>query len=224
MPGKSLGEVRIIAFDVDGTLFSSESIILKTYVQAIEEFAQRSGKIQSLPSHKEIMNEIGKPVKTIFANLLPELPEADRDQISARVLALLCDSIRSGGGDFYPGVGNTIHYLKEKGYTITCASNGRKEYVETVLETAGVLGYFEPILVINQETIHTKGDIVAEYLRKYAVHPEGLALVGDRYSDWEAARTNGCGFGFCKYGHANSGEIPDADWEFESLAQMREIF
>lgn len=224
MQENRLGEIRMVAFDVDGTLFSSESIIFKTYVQAIEEFAQKTGKITSLPSHDQIMNEIGKPVRTIFKNLLPELPEPERDQISGRVLDLLCDSIRSGGGDFYAGVGSTIHYLKEKGYTITCASNGRKPYIETVLETAGVLQYFEPIVVINQETIHTKGEILAEYVRKYNLEPSAIAMIGDRHSDWEAARENGCPFGFCTYGHGLPGEIPDFEWKFDDLTTLKDFF
>ncbi|GBF49185.1 phosphatase [Leptospira ryugenii] len=214
----------MLAFDVDGTLFSSESIIFQTYVQAIEEFAAKTGKITKLPSHEAIMAEIGKPVKTIFENLLPDLSPEEREGISHRVLELLCDSIRNGGGDFYAGVGSTIHHLKEKGYTITCASNGRRAYVETVLETAGVLAYFEPILVVNQEHILTKGDIVSEYLKKYQLSPESLVLIGDRYSDWEAARNNGCRFAFCSYGHANPGEIPDFDWEFADLFALKEFF
>ncbi|TGL57565.1 HAD family hydrolase [Leptospira ognonensis] len=218
------GEIRMVAFDVDGTLFSSESIIFKTYVQAIEEFAHKTGKLTKLPSHDQIMMEIGKPVREIFANLLPDLPETEREGISSRVLDLLCDSIRNGGGDFYAGVGSTIHYLKEKGYTITCASNGRRAYVETVLDTAGVLSYFEPILVINQENICTKGDIITEYIKKYNFSPDTIVLVGDRYSDWEAARKNGCRFGFCSYGHATSGEIPDFEWEFKDLQALKDFF
>lgn len=224
MVQNQLGEIRMIAFDVDGTLFSSESIIFKTYVQAIEEFATHTGKITKRPTQDQIIAEIGKPVKTIFQNLLPELKETERDQISSRVLELLCDSIRNGGGDFYAGVGSTIHYLKEKGYTITCASNGRKAYVETVLETAGVLQYFEPIVVINQETIHTKGEIVAEYVKKYHLDPKSIALIGDRFSDWEAARQNGCNFGFCSYGHAPEGEVPDFEWKLTDLTSLKEFF
>ncbi|TGN18654.1 HAD family hydrolase [Leptospira idonii] len=214
----------MVAFDVDGTLFSSESIIFKTYVQAIEEFAAKKGKLTNLPTHDQIMMQIGKPVREIFANLLPELPEQEREGISSRVLELLCDSIRNGGGDFYAGVGSTIHYLKEKGYTITCASNGRKQYVETVLETAGVLQYFEPILVINQENICTKGDIISEYLKKYGYAAQSVILVGDRYSDWEAARQNKCLFGFCTYGHSVNGEIPDFDWKFDELPELKQFF
>ncbi|MCZ8158253.1 MAG: HAD hydrolase-like protein [Leptospira sp.] len=214
----------MVAFDVDGTIFSSESIIFKTYVQAIEEFATKTGNITKLPSHDEIMLQIGKPVREIFLNLFPNLSEIEREGISARVLELLCDSIRNGGGDFYAGVGSTIHYLKEKGYAITCASNGRRAYVETVLETAGVLAYFEPIIVINQESICTKGDIIAEYIKKYHYSADSIVLIGDRYSDWEAARNNGIRFAFCSYGHATAGEIPDYDWEIQELQSLKEFF
>lgn len=216
--------VKLIAFDVDGTLFSSETIILEVYEKAIREFTQETNHKIETPSRERILLEVGKPVKVIFQNLLPELQDEERDTVSQRVLQLLCDEVRVGGGNYYAGVGSTINYLRDQGYTLVCASNGRRPYVETVLETAGVLDHFEPILVVGKGDIHNKSQLVSEYLRKYQISGRSLAMIGDRRSDWEAARENGCLFGYCLYGHCVIGEVPDTDWSLNSLEDLKSIF
>ncbi|TGK00486.1 HAD family hydrolase [Leptospira selangorensis] len=212
--------VRALAFDVDGTLFSSEGIILETYAEAIRRFSVNSQIPLEVPDRERIMLEIGKPVKTIFLNLVPQLKESERDQISDSVLELLVSKIRQGEGEFYPKVKETVTSLKNKGYQILAASNGRMPYVKTILEVSGILPLFDPIVVLDNETIKTKPDIVAKYIRDYSYSPEEILMIGDRSSDHEAARKNGSPFAFCAYGHAPEGEIPD--WEV-SLAQLEDL-
>lgn len=147
----SVDFLQTLAFDVDGTLFSSEGMILEVYRDSIRNFSE-TFKIQiSLPSRDQLMMEIGKPVKTIFRNLLPQLNEEQRDAISDSVLRFLCERIKKGEGELYPSVKETIESLSKKGFRILAASNGRKPYIETILEVAGVLSYFDPILVLDNE-------------------------------------------------------------------------
>ncbi|PJZ69063.1 phosphatase [Leptospira perolatii] len=213
-------KITALAFDVDGTLFSSEEIILETYVEAIRRFSESSGIPLETPSRERIMVEIGKPVKTIFRNLVPQLEEGQRDQISDSVLSLLVEMIQNGKGHFYPKVLETIDSLKKKGYLILAASNGRMPYVETILRVSDTLRFFDPILVLDNEKIATKADIVSEYLSRYKLSPDQLLMIGDRSSDYEAARKNNCPFAFCVYGHAPEGEIQD--WEV-SLNQLEDL-
>ncbi|TGK21879.1 HAD family hydrolase [Leptospira fluminis] len=212
--------IRALAFDVDGTLFSSEGIILETYAEAIRLFSVSSGIPLPVPDRERIMLEIGKPVKTIFLNLVPQLQEFQRDQISDSVLRLLVEKIKSGAGEFYPKVKETVLSLKRKGFRILAASNGRRPYVETILEVSGILPLFDPILILDNASLKTKGDLVAGYLKKYELSPTDLLMIGDRSSDYDAARENGCPFAFCAYGHAPEGEIPD--WEI-SLSKLADL-
>ncbi|WP_039934390.1 HAD family hydrolase [Leptospira inadai] len=212
--------VSALAFDVDGTLFSSEGIILETYAEAIRRFSLSSGIPLDVPDREKIMLEIGKPVKTIFLNLVPQLTESERDQISDSVLRLLVEKIRSGEGEFYPKVLETVSSLKQKGYRILAASNGRRPYVETILDVSGILPLFDPILILDNISLKSKADLVSKYLIDYDLTPEALLMIGDRSSDYEAARKNRCPFAFCAYGHAPVGEIPD--WEV-SLAQLQDL-
>ncbi|EKR52525.1 haloacid dehalogenase-like hydrolase [Leptospira interrogans str. FPW1039] len=219
----SVESLQALAFDVDGTLFSSEGIILEVYRDSILNFSKTSRIQIELPSRDRIMAEIGKPVKTIFFNLLPQLNEEQRDSISDSVLRFLCDRIKKGEGEFYPNVLETIEILAQKGYRILAASNGRKPYIQTILEVSGILPKFEPILVLDNKRIRTKAEILEEYIKLYHLKPNQILMIGDRLSDHEAARQNGCPFAFCSYGHAPEGEIPDFDLKLKNISDLNEV-
>ncbi|MDX1959201.1 MAG: HAD family hydrolase [Leptospiraceae bacterium] len=199
--------IRAIAFDIDGTLFSSESIILDTYILAFQNYEKQSGKKIRIPTKDEIMAQVGKPVKSIFSNLVPELSESIRDQISDSILELLCEKILSGEGEIYPEVKETILALKSNGLKLLCASNGRMPYVSSILARIGVLEEFEEILVLNYRERKTKADILGQYHGKYRLEPGSILMVGDRASDFDAAMENSAPFAFCEYGHASRDEV-----------------
>lgn len=212
-----------MAFDIDGTIFSSEGIILGVYEEAIELFKKKSGLAITIPTQARLMAQIGKPVKTIFLNLLPELSEADRDTISESVLNLLCLRIQSGEGVLYPGVAEALKEVYDMGYVILTASNGRLPYIETILHSAGVERFFSQKVTLDYKTLHTKGDILQYYISYYKENPERFLMIGDRFSDYEAARVTGVPFLFCEYGHAEEGEIPDFYKKIGSISDLKSI-
>ena len=87
------------ALDIDGTIFSSEEIIYPTYKEAIDRYNATQGGSLECPVRERIMLEIGKPVKKIFENLFPLLPETGRDTLSDSVLDILCERIYHGEGE-----------------------------------------------------------------------------------------------------------------------------
>jgi phosphoglycolate phosphatase len=209
--------IKMIAFDMDGTIFSSEQIILPTYQEAIENFINASGLKIRVPTQEQIMLQIGKPVKVIFSNLMPELSVENRDKISDDVLVILSNKVANRGGHIYEGVVDTIQYLKDSGFILVAASNGRRLYIETILKTANVLQHFEDILVLDYQTMKTKGDILDVYKNKYRLRGSEILMVGDRDSDREAATQIGSYFAVCKYGHYVPGEITEWDIELNSI-------
>ena len=212
--------IKMIAFDIDGTIYSSEKIILPTYQEAIENFVNTSGLKLSVPTQEEIMLQIGKPVKVIFANLMPSLSIENRDQISDDVLAILSNKVANREGHIYEGVADTLQYLKDSGFILVAASNGRRLYIETILKTANILSYFEDILVLDYQTMKTKGDILEVYKNKYRLQGSEILMVGDRDSDRDAATQIGSHFAVCKYGHCVPGEITEWDIELNSIRSL----
>ncbi|MCX7632231.1 MAG: HAD family hydrolase [Turneriella sp.] len=213
---------RWLALDIDGTVFSSEGILYPAYRQAIAEFCQKKNITLNAPDGERILQEIGKPVKQIFANLFPQLTEQDRDFLSDRVLEILCQKIAAGEGYFYPGVSETVADLVANGIQILVASNGRKPYIEAILAAGKIAPLALPLVAIDGATIHNKTEILNCYIAA-GVEPKALLMVGDRISDHEAARAVGCDFAWCAYGHAQPGEIPDYELRLENFSALREL-
>jgi phosphoglycolate phosphatase len=214
---------QYLAFDIDGTLFSSEGIILDTYAEAVQDYIDRSGSQIIVPSQERIMKEIGKPVKTIFRNLLPELDEVSRDSISDRVLGLLVKKIESGEGSYYTDSKETIQILAESGYKMLACSNGRLPYIDVILRKLGVRDLFLPICTLDNLTKKEKGDILLQYCQDYNISPQSILMIGDRYSDWEAAQKSKSPFAFCKYGHAEENEIPNFEFLLQNVGDLKKI-
>lgn len=204
------------ALDIDGTIFSSEEIIYPVYKEAIEQYCARQNLNLLVPGRERIMLEIGKPVKTIFENLFPELADTHRDAISDSILGLLCDKIAAGSGHYYPAVRETVDALVDAGATIFVASNGRPPYVDAILKYIGIYQHIKNPTYIDGKAIHNKGDI----LKSYAVAPAEILMVGDRLSDLEAAEAIDCDFAWCAYGHAPAGEIRKYAVRLEAFADL----
>lgn len=210
---------QYFALDIDGTVFSSEEIIYPVYKEAIESFCASRGVRLVIPGRERIMLEIGKPVKTIFENLFPDLAEADRDAISDSILTHLCNKIKAGWGDYYPDVTATIDAIRARGGEILVASNGRRPYVEAILRYLKVWDYVVNPTFIDGVQIFTKGDILKAYAAS-GIDAKKILMVGDRLSDQEAAEAIRCDFAWCAYGHAPAGEITQYAVRLEKFSDL----
>ena len=211
---------KYFALDIDGTIFSSEEIIYPTYREAIERYNAERGAELETPARERIMLEIGKPVKKIFQNLFPELPETDRDHLSDSVLHILCERIARGEGEYYPAVRETVEAIVAQGGKILVASNGRRAYIEAILGYCGILPQVVHATYIEGEKIRTKNDIMVSY-RERGISPREVLMVGDRLSDFDAARAIGCDFAWCAYGHAPAGEITEYEVRLEAFSDLK---
>lgn len=210
---------RYFALDIDGTIFSSETIVYPAYRESIERFCRERNRTLEAPGRERIMLEIGKPVKKIFQNLFPQLEESERDALSDSVLRLLCEKIATGGGEYYPAVTDTIERIVERGGRILVASNGRRPYIEAILRYCNVLQHVVHPTYIDGQNIFTKSDILRHYV-SLGIEPRSVVMVGDRLSDLEAAQAIECDFAWCAYGHALPGEITTYTIRLEQFAEL----
>ena len=126
----------LAAFDLDGVLYSSEPFLGEAYREAIERVnARRPGSFERVPATREILDHIGWPVLIILERLFPGAEEAAMRLLHAETLAVICAHVARGDGLLYPGVAPTLGALRADGLHLAVASNGRTQYVETVLET-----------------------------------------------------------------------------------------
>jgi len=199
----------LIAFDLDGVLYSSEPFLGEAYREAITNVNdRRPGSFPRVPETREILDHVGWPVPTILARLFPTVDPVAVELLFAETLTVIGKHVARGEGMLFPGVSDTLAHLRLAGFTLAVASNGRRHYVETVLATYGLARHFiELVSIDGSDRIKSKADILRVYLGHEQCSRTQLVMVGDRASDVEAAQAIGCHFIGCDYGHGHREEI-----------------
>lgn len=201
----------LIAFDLDGVLYSSEPFLGEAYREAIANVnARRPNSFPRVPSTREILDHVGWPVTVIFDRLFPNIDGAAVGLLYAEALEVICAHVARGEGILFPGVAKTLADLRRSGLLLAVASNGRQRYVETVLSSYGIARHFLDLITVESGAIENKAGVLRAYLQRYRLGPAQLVMVGDRSSDVEAAAAVGCHFIGCDYGHGYRSEIEGA--------------
>jgi phosphoglycolate phosphatase len=221
--GKTMRAYKTVLFDIDGTVFSSEDIIGKTYEKEFRIYLEELGREETPPDMISIMTQIGKPIVEIFQNLAPFLEADQQRELSGRILQGLIKAIREGGGHFYPGVVDVIKTLHGRGYRLYTASNGAAPYIEAILDYGNLLPLFSGLPVLDNVEINDKAELVAHILQLDNILPEEALMVGDRASDRDAGVKNNVPFAACLYGHGSSEEWEGAVSFLNSPSDLLEI-
>ncbi len=195
---------KLLAFDLDGVIFSSEPFLGEAYRQAILNVnTARPGSFDRVPDTEEILQHIGWPVPTILQRLFPVVDEEAIGLLHLQTLEVICGFVADRQGVLYDDVPATLAQLHADGFTLVIASNGRRKYIETVLSTYSIDHLFVPIVTADE--VGDKIAIVKQYLVSHS--PLAALMIGDRASDVEAAQENRIPFVGCDYGHGHRAEI-----------------
>jgi phosphoglycolate phosphatase-like HAD superfamily hydrolase len=194
----------ILIFDLDGTLFRTETV---TVPAAREAFAAHG---LDPPGEAEICAFIGRTAAEYNAWLRTLCPPPAADAIlrdaAERELELL-----GPRGRLYPGVPEALAELRGAVPELAVCSNGSGRYVEAVLAACGIDGFFD-FVRFRRPGDTAKPQMVGELLGRQRGGPRRPGVViGDRHDDVEAARANGLLAVGCAYGYGAPGELDAAD-------------
>jgi phosphoglycolate phosphatase-like HAD superfamily hydrolase len=209
---------RLICFDLDGVLYSSEPFLGEAYQKTIALVnEQRPGSFERVPSTREILDHVGWPVPVILQRLFPRVDPEAIELLRPVLLEVICEGVAARRGILYPDVPEVLRALQER-FALAIASNGRSAYVESVLTTYGLSDLILPRA--ESALIGDKNAILESYLRQLGLGASRAIMVGDRASDVEAARSVGCPFIGCDYGHGYRDEIEGAGPIVTAFAQI----
>ena len=211
-----------LAFDVDGTLFDCSDIIVDAFQKGISLFIENSREKVRVPSKEEIIAVLGIPTDTIFQNLFPELGEHEQLRLNELCVNVLADMISRGEGSLYDHVHSTLEKFHNEGYKIFAASNGKLNYIEAILKSKVLSGFFTyPVITLNSD-LKSKSGIVKYYMTNMCPD-ELLIMIGDRASDRTAAEENNIPFIGCAFGHAGLSELEGVKWTTTDFAVIYDI-
>ncbi|EDL64524.1 HAD hydrolase-like protein [Bacillus sp. SG-1] len=206
-----------LIFDMDGTLFQTDKILELSLHDTFNHLRSQDKWNAETPidKYREIM---GVPLPKVWETLLPQYSIAEREQVDAFFLKSLIENINSGKGALYQNVLEVFKVLKENGYNIYIASNGLTEYLKAIVDYYGLDKWVTETFSIEQIDSLNKSDLVKIIIEKHSL--SNAAVVGDRLSDFKAARDNGLVSIGCNFDFARKEELIQADMIINDFTEL----
>ncbi len=191
----------LLVFDLDGTLFHTETVTVPAVKRCFEE------RGIPVPPDEEIFTFFGRPTR--------EFHDWIRSMSSAEIVGELVSSVSgrelemiSVTGALYPGVREALAELSKSVAGMAICSNGMGTYVRRVLAVHGIGKYFDAIRC-RGDSQDDKPRMVSRLLEQFGGGP--AVVIGDRGDDIEAAHRNGLKAVAAAYGYGSADEISPAD-------------
>ena len=214
---KRQGELWI--FDMDGTLFQSESVAVPAFRQTFTKMREAGVQIPNDVTDQAITGTFGYTHDHIWRTLIGESLEPQLQEKSDRwLIEAEIDLLQNGSGGLFPGVIETLKTLHEEGATLAVASNGQQSYIESIVQTFGIADWFAGLYSASGYRMRTKVDLVKLLLEE--IDHERAVMIGDRSSDIEAGLHNGLPAIGCAFGFADRHELQGATMTVRHFSEI----
>ncbi len=226
--------LKLLIFDLDGTLADTSKDITNAVNYAIEPFGVKPLSV------KEIKAMVGSGITKLIESLIlpyppiPPLPRGgdrgakwDREDFPAKENAVkrFLDYYSEHILDYtkpYPQVKETL--LKLGNYKKAVISNKREVLSKKVLERLGLLRFFD--VVLGSDSVPEKKPSpvpVFELLKRFNVSKNEAVIIGDSNYDVEAGKSAGIKTIAVTYGFRSREVLKEADFIIDSFGEILNI-
>lgn len=176
--------VKVLIFDMDGTLIDTDEIIYETWKELFLEYKPKDYVID-----REVVRTFsGPPVEQSINFAFPELdPDFVLKEYRKRTSKYYDTCLK-----MFPGELEIIHKLHEDGYIFCVATSKNKEMTIKCLEKYNIKDYFSLILTSSDPFKHKPDPDMLNYIMKELnVSKEETLMIGDTKFDYLAAKNAG---------------------------------
>ena len=181
--------MRLVIFDIDGTLVDSQAEIVAAMTAAF------GAEALALPPRGAILAIVGLSLPQAFARLVPEAGADRQARLAEAYKAAYADRrLRHGaaaGGPLYPGAREVLSALAEAGVTLAVATGKSQRGLRAVLEGHGLESAFHSLQTADDHPSKPHPAMIRAALDAAGVLPAQAAMVGDTTFDMEMARAAG---------------------------------
>lgn len=142
-PLPKLNQPEAIVFDMDGTLFQTESLLLPAYHKMFDILREEGLHSGPTPPEERILGSLGMLLADIWKNVMPEADEAVHRRADELLLQLEIEGLEAGGTVLYPKVAETLRALHARGVKLFVASNGLEDYIHSIVVVHELKDLFE---------------------------------------------------------------------------------
>jgi len=205
-------KIRLIIFDLDGTLVNSSVDIMNALNYAIAPFGFEQLTVE------KTMSLVGEGVTRLVEKVLGR----QTSEIGSTVLERFLDYYSAHLSDFslpYPGVREALEKLGN--YRKAVISNKREDLSIRLLDDLGLAGYFDVVWGGDSAPEKKPSPVpVLALLKKLSCRPDETIMVGDSTYDIEAGRAAGVRTVAVSYGFRDAHLLQDADFILDRLEEL----
>lgn len=182
--------LRLVIFDVDGTLVDSQADILGAMALA---FAAQG---LDVPPRAAVLSIVGLSLNEAMARLVPDLPEALRAELVAGYKhAYMTSRINTDTrqtSPLYPGARDVLDLLSQQEDMLLGVATGKsKRGLDALIASHGLEGLFVTRQVADFHPSKPHPSMLLTALRETGVDPADAVMIGDTSYDMEMARAAG---------------------------------
>ena len=205
-----LKNIKLIIFDIDGTLLDSVAFNTYNMNQTLEEMGYSYRVNETL-----IRSHLGEKAEDFYKNVLDNTCYKDWQTIRATNRARVEEAMKNHGKAF-PGVVETFKTLYEEGYKLVLYSNCSRLYLEAALKVLGIADFVDYTECVKDNGLE-KPVLIKKILEMYKGYE--AVVVGDRIHDKEAARDNKLPYIAALYGFGKE-EIKESKYQIENISGL----
>lgn len=178
-------EMKGIIFDQDGTLYDTEKLYVKSWLEA--------GAYYHVPITEEFTSLVsGMGVLDTIDKIKEHFPNVDGNAILNKCFEL-CMIKQNDELEEKPGLHEMFDYCKQQGYRLAIASNSPKSQIEKNLAKVGLRNSVS--YIVSGESIE-KGkphpDIFLDAAHNLGLEPEECYVIEDSFNGIRAGHAAGC--------------------------------
>lgn len=180
--------LRLILFDVDGTLADSQNAIASAMTHAFD------GVGMAVPSHAEIISIVGLSLPLAMAALAPKTDDETQAQlVEGYKRAYMDKRLKAGAGHspLFPGAIETLARLNAVPEYLLGVATGKSQRGLDALIASHGLDCFVTCQVADHHPSKPHPSMVLSALHETGVDPENAVMIGDTSFDIDMGRAAG---------------------------------
>ncbi len=206
----SLGAVRAVLLDLDGTLLDTAPEFAAAAADMLSELGL--DPVDPLRVREFIGKGIPHLVRRTLEASLGRAP--DERRVGSAMEGFFFHYAKRNGcmAKPYPGVLEGITELRAKGFALACVTNKTAQFTIPLLEATGLAGFFP--VVVSGDTMPKKKpapDPLLEACRRLGIPALEALMIGDSRNDALAARAAGCPVLLVPYGYTEGEDVQGID-------------
>jgi phosphoglycolate phosphatase len=182
-------DLRLVIFDVDGTLIDSQAHILAAMQHAFGICAL------PMPPRERVLSIVGLSLPVAFAHLVPDHPDRIEDLCAAykgSFAALKLSQNPDTQSPFFPGALDMLNALAGQSHILLGIATGKsRRGLDRLLDGRGLRRFFQTVQCADDHPSKPHPSMVARCLADTGVSSEYAVIVGDTSFDIEMGRAAG---------------------------------